>query len=83
MKGVGSKAETRGWSTGLGLAGSGAAKDNLSLGISTGFNLSGGLGQLVGVAGQHARHDVQPAQPPEGLDDAGPPPRCAASAPRS
>lgn len=39
----GSKAKTRGWSTGLGLAGSGS-KDNLSLGISTGFNLSGGSG---------------------------------------
>ena len=79
MKGGGSKAKTRGWSTGLGLAGSRAAKDNLSLGVSTGFNLCGGLGQPVGVT----RHDVQPAQPPEGLDDAGDPPRCAASAPRS
>lgn len=42
MKG-GSKAKTKGWSTGLGLAGSGS-KDNVSLGISTGFNLSGGSG---------------------------------------
>ncbi|KFE68714.1 hypothetical protein DB31_7951 [Hyalangium minutum] len=42
MKG-GSKAKTKGWSAGLGLAGSGS-KDNMSLGIATGFNLSGGSG---------------------------------------